>query len=350
MSISRSAASITAGSCSTTTRVLPASRRRCIASDDPVHVARMQADRRLVEHEQGVDERGAERGRQVDALHLAAGERAALAVEREVADADVAEVAQPRADLVVEELPARRGRRRAPRPASSRSKKARSRSIGSSIRSCTVRPGSASSCSRLQADADRHEALRRRQHRVGVVLRADPPEQRLELQPRAAAGRARRVAAVLREQHPDVHLVRLRLEVAEEAADAVPLLVPLALPVRRALDHPVALRLGELLPGGVARDAGLAGVLEQVVLDLGPGRRLDRLDRAVAQRLAVVGNDEAEVDADHPAEAAAGLARAVGRVEREQRRLRLGVAQVAVGAVQAGREAPDAARPRASPA
>ena len=40
--------------------------------DDAAHVARVQADARLVEHEQRVDQRGAERGGQVDALHLAA--------------------------------------------------------------------------------------------------------------------------------------------------------------------------------------------------------------------------------------------------------------------------------------
>jgi hypothetical protein len=40
--------------------------------DDAAHVARVQPDARLVEHEQRVDQRGAERGRQVDALHLAA--------------------------------------------------------------------------------------------------------------------------------------------------------------------------------------------------------------------------------------------------------------------------------------
>jgi hypothetical protein len=40
--------------------------------DDASHVARMQADRRLVEHEQRIDQRRAERGRQVDALHFAA--------------------------------------------------------------------------------------------------------------------------------------------------------------------------------------------------------------------------------------------------------------------------------------
>jgi hypothetical protein len=52
--------------------VLPASRRRVHDPDDAAHVARVQADAGLVEHEQGVHQRGAERGGQVDALHLAA--------------------------------------------------------------------------------------------------------------------------------------------------------------------------------------------------------------------------------------------------------------------------------------
>jgi hypothetical protein len=59
---------------------------------DAVHVARVQADAGLVEHEQSVHQRGAQRRGQVDALHLAAGQRAALAVQTQVADADVAQV------------------------------------------------------------------------------------------------------------------------------------------------------------------------------------------------------------------------------------------------------------------
>ena len=59
-------------------------------ADHALHVARMQADRGLIEHEQRVDQRGAERGGQIDALHLAARERARLAVERQIAEADVA--------------------------------------------------------------------------------------------------------------------------------------------------------------------------------------------------------------------------------------------------------------------
>ena len=63
--------------------------------DDAAHVARVQADGGLVQHEKRVDERGAERGGQVDALDLAARQRSRLAVERQVAQAHGIEEAQP---------------------------------------------------------------------------------------------------------------------------------------------------------------------------------------------------------------------------------------------------------------
>ena len=44
--------------------------------DDAVHVARVQADGGLIEDEERVDQRGAQCGGEVDALHFAAGERA----------------------------------------------------------------------------------------------------------------------------------------------------------------------------------------------------------------------------------------------------------------------------------
>ena len=94
---------------------------------------------RLVEHEQRVDERRAERGRQVDALHLAARQRARLAVEREIAEADVAQIRKPRADLGEHEL----GRVVERLRQLERSKNASVRSTGSIMRSCTQRPGSA---------------------------------------------------------------------------------------------------------------------------------------------------------------------------------------------------------------
>ena len=62
--------------------------------DQPRAVARVQPDRRLVEHVERVHQRRADRGRQVDALELAAGERARLAVERQVAEPDLDQVAE----------------------------------------------------------------------------------------------------------------------------------------------------------------------------------------------------------------------------------------------------------------
>ena len=71
---------------------------------DATHVARVQADRGLVQHEQGVDEAGAQGGGEVDALHLAAAERAALPIQRQVVQPHVAQILQARADLVQQEL------------------------------------------------------------------------------------------------------------------------------------------------------------------------------------------------------------------------------------------------------
>ena len=68
--------------------------------EQPVGVARVEADGRLVEHVQRVDQPGAERVGERDPLRLAAGQRAGLAVEREIAEPDVAEKAEPGVELV----------------------------------------------------------------------------------------------------------------------------------------------------------------------------------------------------------------------------------------------------------
>ena len=62
--------------------------------DDAVHVPRVQPDAGLVEHEQGVDQGGAQGRGQVDALGLAPGEGARLAVQGQVAQPHLAQVAQ----------------------------------------------------------------------------------------------------------------------------------------------------------------------------------------------------------------------------------------------------------------
>ena len=68
--------------------------------DQPQVVARVQADRRLVEHVQRADQRRAERGRQVDALRFAARQRRRQPIERQVVEADVAQERQPPPDFL----------------------------------------------------------------------------------------------------------------------------------------------------------------------------------------------------------------------------------------------------------
>jgi len=62
--------------------------------DETPVVARVQADRRLVEHVERVDQRRAERGREADALRLAAGQRRRQAGESQIVEADVGEELQ----------------------------------------------------------------------------------------------------------------------------------------------------------------------------------------------------------------------------------------------------------------
>ena len=67
--------------------------------DEPLVVARVQADRRLVQHVERADERRAERGRQIDALRFAARQRRRQPVERQVVEADVAQEREAPANL-----------------------------------------------------------------------------------------------------------------------------------------------------------------------------------------------------------------------------------------------------------
>ena len=71
---------------------------------DAVHVTRMQANAGLIQHKQGVDQGCAQGRREVDALHLAATQRAALSIKSEVTNTDVAEVFQAGADFIHQQM------------------------------------------------------------------------------------------------------------------------------------------------------------------------------------------------------------------------------------------------------
>jgi hypothetical protein len=99
----------------------------------------------------------------------------------------------------------------------------------------------------------------------------------------------------------------------------------------------------EVAPWNVQRNSALSCILDEIVLALAIARALPRAHGAFAQRLARVGKDESEVDADDASEAAARLAGADRGVERKEARRRIGVLDVAIGTVQIRREAPHAA-------
>src|SRR5438552_3760909 len=73
-------------------------------ADETVDVAWVEADAGLIEDVKGVDERRAERGGEVDPLDFAAAEGARLPVEREIAEANVHEVPEARADLAKQQI------------------------------------------------------------------------------------------------------------------------------------------------------------------------------------------------------------------------------------------------------
>ena len=99
MSMMWSARRIVSSSCSTTTSVLPLLARFSSASSRMRVVARVQADRRLVEHVAHALQIRAELRRQADALRLAARKRGRGAVERQVAEAHLLQELEAAPDL-----------------------------------------------------------------------------------------------------------------------------------------------------------------------------------------------------------------------------------------------------------
>ena len=154
------------------------------------------------------------------------------------------------------------------------------------------------------------------QRHVGIVFVAHAPNQRLGFEPRRAAHMAGRVAAVLTQQHTNVHLVRLGFQILKKAPHTVPHLAPLAVFVARvAVDHPVLLVWGELVPRGVARNTRGFSVAHQIVLALLPRGSLHGLDSARTQGELFVGNHQTIIHANDPTKPPARGASAIGRVE-----------------------------------
>src|SRR2546428_8180089 len=94
----------------------------------------------------------------------------------------------------------------------------------------------------------------------------------------------------------------------------------------------------------IERNGALLRVLHQIALAVLEARALPGPHGALAQRLRRVGHHQPEIDADHAAEAAAGLAGAERRIEGEGAGRWLRVANVAIRAMQVRRIAPGTIR------
>ncbi len=179
--------------------------------DEARGVAAVQADGGLVEHVERAHQPRAQRGGELDALRLAAGERGGQAVERQVFQANLVQELQPLADLAQHLL----GNLRL-----------------------------------LGRELDAVEEARRFFHRHGAdfadVLAGDADVPRLGAQARAIARGAGGVTAISAEEDAHVQLVLLALQVGEEALDAREVAV--------ALDDELLVVERQLLPGHVERD------------------------------------------------------------------------------------------------
>ena len=312
MSTIQSAVRMVSSSCSTTISVLPRLLQPDQGLDQPVVVALVQADRRLVQHVEHADQAGADLGGQPDALRLAAGQGAGAAVQRQVVEADVDQEPQPGVDLLEHPL-------------------------GDHLLPVVELDGG----QQLGALADRQVAD------LGDALAGDGDRQHLGLEPGAAADRARHVAHVA--------LVLVARPVALGVA------VPALDPLHHALEAGVVGALAAVLVAVADVDLVLGAVQDRLLragrqlpprgVDaelLGLGQRLQQaqevlqgraagpgLDRALAEAALLVRDDQLRVDLLLGAQAGALRAGAVGRVEGEDPGLEvLDRQRVVVGAGQ----------------
>ena len=182
--------------------------------NQPRRVARVQPDRRLVQHVERAHQPRAQRSGQLNPLRLAAGERRSQPVQRQVFQAHRIQKAQPLPHLVQN------------------------------------RPGNLLLHRRQLQRVKKLLGLRDGQRRrLADILAVDAHATRLGPQPLPAAIRALRVAAILAQHHPHMQLVLLALHLRKESIDARKAAL--------AAQHRLARRLRQLAPRHVQRNAQL---------------------------------------------------------------------------------------------
>ena len=283
--------------------------------DQPLVVALVEADRRLVEDVEDADQAGADLGRQPDPLGLTAAEGARGPVEGEVVEADVEQEVEPLQDLLEHPLADL---------ALAGGELDGAEVVGALVDREGADLGDVLAAAVLVAERDRHG------HRLEAAALADRARHLAHeaLEPLAAdVGLRLAVAALDVALHPLELGVVGPLAAVAVAGDDVDL--------ARVAEQQRLLALGgDVLPRRVEVEAELLAErvhqLEEVVGDVGLA---PRLDRALAEGRGRVGHDQLGVDLHAGAQAVALGAGAERRVERERPGLELvGVDRVVVGA------------------
>ncbi len=302
-------------SCSMTMRVAQVAQAQQRV-DEAAVVALVQADAGLVENVEHADERASDLRREPNALRLAARKRRCRTRERKIAETDAREKSQARANL-----------------------------LDDLMRDLLLALGERKRCEERLGLLDR--AARQRVD----VRAADRHGEGFWLEPGALADRADRRRHVLLDVFLDVLARRLAvtaLQVVDDAFERRPILPRLAgtRGVRKLLlaFGSIEDEIDHLVAHLVDRRRRFHAMTSQHALELlqvvrvhrrvlaGPQRPAPRRDRALGNRFRAVGDDFPRIDFGLDAQAGAGRARAVRRVEREETRRQLFKGNAAVDA------------------
>ncbi len=280
--------------------------------DQPLVVALVEPDRGLVEDVQHPHERRADLRGKPDPLRLAARERGRGPLERQVADPDVVEEAQPLVDLAQDQA----------------------RDLALRLR-------------QLEPVEPLDRPARGHPRELVDAEPAHPDGERLGPQPRAlalGAGAQRHVLLDLLARPVRVRLAIAPLEVRDDALEGRGVRAPpsVAVAVRdvdalavRAVQEAVPHVVRQVLPGGVAVDLPLVRDRLRHLLVVARGARRPGQDRPLVERQRRVRDDQLRVDLHLRAEPRAARAGPVRGVEREHPRLELRHRRPAVQAHEA---------------
>ena len=249
----------------------------------------MKADRRLIEHVKGVDQRGTDGGRKIDSLKLSSGESPRLAIQRQIFQTHSRKITEPATNFVENQA-------------------------------CHLihRRGRLQFLEEIVGFAHAHSID------LSNVLPLDSKIEGCGFESCALALRAKEIGAVAGEKDPHMHPVALPLQPPKPTAHSLVFSV--------SFEDEFLLLFAQLHERFFFGNSFALAELHEPLES--PGLRDPGFNGPFAQRLGGVGNDQIHVDVDHPAKSAASLAGPQRTVEGKKIGHRVVVGDIAMGAME----------------